>query len=1218
MDIPIIYKYFCFMNKFLLTAAAAAMTFTAAAASAPSWRPGAQKEAFPFAPKAKAELRHTTTAQAGLDIVKAKAAAKEGTVTSASLPASSDVGYIDGPKGETWFYTVENKSTIVDHGTWKQEDITGFIINVYNAEFNLVGTVEDDIEFKENETRVAQIDVASLLTQKFFNYDTNYELMVMISLNTVEYTNNTRTLVYGLESGKTVSETIGEIEGYYVDAVNTARDAWSEQYWITFTTEEETLTPTVGGIMNAGDYVFKTYKYAGYSGMGDPVLECRLPMITSAGQNYVPFISTVKYGRPYFATNRLKYSWFEDPFNYENENPTADNELQVDLYSTESSWGSNIVKFSSTAFPLATTAADRFFLYVGAFSYSDDLSFGRYTADNVPAFIITKEKMVGADAYTYFYDVYKGAAQGADAEGEHLLSLASEVDGGYFMADIPGFDPQVMFTRTTGSGYVFDFTSLITGEIEHSVPVAATGLSLTAATDRIPYGDGYLYVAAQTHGESQPNGDMHSFVAFFNPDGSLHHLHTLNLGQLVDYATIYTAPDAFDPYIFNLDSKQEYMAIVKRRNGVAATGNHEELVVVSEDPEAEPLFVYTPDDGLGTLATVYFANLATTPRMIVVTAKDNKYISTAYTLPVKLFDEGDGTEANPYVITTMGGLQQMRFMPSAHYVLGTDIDAAGTPVAFPEFDFSGSFDGLGHSISNLLLDGNSLFPAVARPASATEGSKAGTIANLNLVDPVFNAVKDAHGILVGQIRGGVIRNVHVYGAKVNTEVDAAGLVGGVYLGSVVEECSVNADIVGSEDSSLGGIALNTRTGGIIRACAFNGTIAGGQTLGGIVADFGHADDVLENCHVKASISGKNTIGGIAGSSAHGTIRFCHVEGDITASEAPRWGGGPKTGGIVGDLAAFPGDPSGEEEVEPNIAIEGCYVNLSSLTFTGEPSSSEEYPGQNDTMHRIVGSSAANGYPEYLGEDSDYNPIWGNPAAPEAGLKNNYAVNTLDVVNSDIADATGTTEGMSVDPYETGMGFFTELGWLYGFDAENPWSYTGDQLHPSLYFEGGLLVIDPEEATIKVDDEITLTVSCKGGSITEDDLGGFTMEMTDETVLETLEMGMVGEDIVLSFKAIKEGNVKLTVGLKGKTVESNITVKSAAGITDAVADGSAISFDGTVVTAPACDIDVYTTMGVRVLSARDSADLSRLGGGVFIVTARPVNGGAASTLKVHVK
>lgn len=133
MDIPIIYKYFCFMNKFLLTAAAAAITFTAAAASAPSWRPGAQKEAFPFAPKAKAELRHTTTAQAGLDIVKAKAAAKEGTVTSASLPASSDVGYIDGPKGETWFYTVENKSTIVDHGTWKQEDVTGFIISVYNA-----------------------------------------------------------------------------------------------------------------------------------------------------------------------------------------------------------------------------------------------------------------------------------------------------------------------------------------------------------------------------------------------------------------------------------------------------------------------------------------------------------------------------------------------------------------------------------------------------------------------------------------------------------------------------------------------------------------------------------------------------------------------------------------------------------------------------------------------------------------------------------------------------------------------------------------------------------------------------------------------------------------------------------------------------------------------------------------------------------------------------
>lgn len=1205
------------MNKFLLSAVAAVVSMTAVATPS-AWRPGAHTDAFPFAPKAKAEQRQISVAAPALERMKAASADGSVAVTSQSLPASSNTGYLDGPKNETWFYTVENKSTMVDHGAYTSEEISGFTITVYDAAFNEVGSISDDIELQGNETRVAQIEVASLLTQKFFNYDANYELMVMLSLNTSDYVNNTRTVVYQLKSGETVSESLLTLDGYYVDAVSSARDEWSENYWITFLTEEDPETAQIGNVINPGDYVFKTYKYAGYAGLGDPALVCRVPMITSAGENYIPFISQVKDGQPFFAVNRLKYCWFEDPFDYENETPTPDNELIVDIYSTPSAYSTTIEKYSTTSIPLTTTESNVFFLYLGAFSYSDDLVLDRYTDDGTPALIITKQTKTGADSYTYSFDVYKATAKGADGAGQELLNLASGVDGGVFLSDIPGFDPQVMFIRTGASSVNFEFTNLLTGEIESTVPYSGTGLTLTTSADRIPYGDSYLYVAAQTHGESQPNGDMYTFVAFFNQDGSLHHTHSLNLGQLIDYATVYVAPEAFDPYIFNLDDKQEYMVIVKRRNSSTGAGNHEELMVVSEDPEQAPLFVYAPTDELGTLSTVYFANLATAPRMIVVTQKDNKMINTAYNLPINLYDQGDGTEANPYVITTLGGLKQIKFMPSAHYVLGTDLDLAGSPLAVSNFDFTGSFDGCGHSISNLTLDGNSLFPSMMRPASASEESIAGTIANLNLIDPVFNAVKDEHGMLVGQMRGGAVRNVHVYGGKVIAEdVDAGGLVGGAYLGAVVENCSVNADITG-EDSSLGGVVFQTRTGARISACAFTGTISGGTTLGGIVADMGHADDVIENCHVKATITGKNTIGGIAGTAAHATIRFCHVEGDITATEGNSWGGGPRTGGIVGALSVFTGDMTGEETVEPNVAIEGCYVNLNSLSYTGEPAASEEYPGQNDTMHRIVGRSAGNTEPEYLGEDEDWNIIWGDPAAPEAGLKNNYAVNTLAVVNSEIADATGTTEGMSIDPYETGMGFFTELGWNYGFDAENPWSYTGNQLRPSLYFEGGILIVDPAEATIDLDETIDVTLTCKGGQITEEDLGGFTMDISDESVLEMTDMGFTGEAIFVTVKGIKEGNAKLTIGLNGKTAESAITVKKSSGISDAVADGAEISFDGTIVTAAGCAIDVYSTMGVHVLSADSRADLSRLGQGIYIVTARPADGGAASTLKVRVK
>lgn len=166
------------------------------------------------------------------------------------------------------------------------------------------------------------------------------------------------------------------------------------------------------------------------------------------------------------------------------------------------------------------------------------------------------------------------------------------------------------------------------------------------------------------------------------------------------------------------------------------------------------------------------------------------------------------------------------------------------------------------------------------------------------------------------------------------------------------------------------------------------------------------------------------------------------------------------------------------------------------------------------------------------------------------------------------------------------------------------------------------MIDPAETTIAIDEEININLTCKGGSISEDDLGGFLMEMTDETIVEVLDMGPLGtetiEGIYVTVKGVKAGTVKLSLGIKGKSADSFITVKDASGINDAVAEGSAISFDGTTVTAAGCAIDVYSTMGVHLLGATDSADLSRLGQGIYIVNARPADGSAPSTLKVRVK
>ncbi|MDE6544365.1 MAG: hypothetical protein K2K76_10430 [Muribaculaceae bacterium] len=1207
------------MKKIILLAAAATLSLSAVAAPAKPWRPGAPAEnAFRYAPKAKAEQKQTLTDAATLERVKAKHKAGAAQVEAYQLPASSQTGYLDSPTGESWFYTVEYDSEKIQHEYYTEEVINGYTITVYDAAFQKVGEIRDNIVLRDDEIRVAQVQVGAQVTKKFFNYDNNCELMVMVSCNTPMYVNTYRTYVYTLDSAKVTTENIGVIDGYYVDAINAATDSWSEKFWITFYNEDDTDTPMVGDVFNTGDMVLSTYKSAGYSGMEDPKLVYRIPLIAATGEDYVPMLSTVKDGVPYFAFNKLKYSWYEDPFDYTNENPTADNSLIIDIYSTPTSWSSELEKFSTTTVPLNTTLENRFFLYNGNFSYSDDFSFDRYTTGDVPAFIITKANLAGMDSYSYDFDVYKGAGRGEDAEAEHLLNIGTGTQGGIFMSDVAGFDPQVMFITNDGSNYVMVFTNTLTGEVEHSIKVISGGMGLTSETDRVSYGDSYLYVASQAYGEAQPNGDTYSYMAYFNPDGSLHHADQVNVGQLVDYAQIYTAAEALNPYIFNLDSKREYMALVKRRNSAEGYGNHEELMIVSEDPTADPVFTFVPTDETGELVTVYYANLGTdNPKLVIVTYADGKYINTSYNLPLQLFDEGDGTAENPFMITTVGGLEQLSSNPASHFALGCDIDAAGTVLNTRKFNFTGSLDGRGHSISNLSIKGCALIHNMENMDASND--KAGLVCDINFIDPVFDATQDESGLLIGEMRGGTVRNVHIYGGTISSEGDVAGLVGSAYLKSRIENCSVDATITGSENSVVGGLVMRTRTGSTISACAFTGSITGGSELGGIVANMDHADDVIENCHVNADITGKNTIGGIAGTSSHGAIRYCHVEGSLTATEAPRWGGGPKLGGIVGSLSAMAASESSEGDTEPVYAVDGCYVNLSSMKFTGS-AGTETYPGRNDSMHRIVGYSVANEEPEVIDYDDDWEPIYGDPMAPEAWIRNNYAVNTLEV-KSEVADAHDSTEGLSIDRYDTGMTFFSELGWKYGFDSENPWSYTGDQTCPALYFEGGLLVVDPAETTVDEDEEFTINLLCKGGKIAEDDLEGFILDMDDETVLEILDMGPVGteaiEGVYVTFYAAKAGKCNVTLGLKGKTAQALVTVKERSGITDAAADGSAISFDGTTVSAAGCTIDVYSTMGVHLLTGTDSASLAALGQGIYVVSARDA-AGKASTLKVRVK
>lgn len=1037
------------MRKFLLGAVLTLITLNASAA--PRGSRMQSDNCFPFMPKAKTALTKTTVRTGGSPL---KASASQ------TLPTSDESGYLNGPHDAVWFYTMEYTGETVDHGSYSEQLINGFILTVYNDKFEEVGKVEDTFELSGIQTKIAQFSIGPDVTQKFFNFDNNYEVMIGVAFNTSVYVNENYTYVYSI--GK--NDPIATFDGYYCSAINTATDAWSENFWITFMTEEETETPEVNGILNSADYCFRTYKKAGYSGMGDPVLETRFPAICLSGADAMPFLANSHEGVPYFAVSYLKYSWYEDPYDYNNENPTAGNSLIVDIYSPASAWASTVDKYCTTTFAMNTTAEDLYYLYFGNFGYDTDLDFA-VNGDGTPALYITRaHTQQGGDTFLYDYEVYNAADKGQTAEGVKKFTLAEGVNGGTFMNDISGFAPQVMFISTgVGGYYAFSFVDITTGKLEYEldpyVDPSNTNVSLTVNTNRIPWNGRYVYYAPQNNGVSDESGNVKTSVIFVDPEtASIVKTDELNLGTGVEYAQVYSGADTFDPFIFNLDDSREYMALVKRR-AADGVGTVEELMVISADPGKGAILSVGPDEAKGTLANVYFANLnGEKPKLVVVYQNTGNWKTTldTYDLPLTGFEKGDGSVNNPYEISTAGGLKHISANPAAHYAVVKDFDAEGYTLSQQNFDFKGSLDGRDHVISNLNIDGYSIIPSMTRDTEAADDTPDARLVNLNFVNPVFTTTKDDQGLLLGRMSGGLVENIHVYDGKITAAEGVGGLVGQGCLYGKIQGCSFQGDIDGG-DGSVGGIVINTMTSASVRACAFSGDITGAQFVGGIIGStYGNAG-VTADCHVNANIKGKNTIGGIVGNSARAVIRNCHVQGTLEATEAGRWGGGPKLGGITGQLDRDFGSESGEgenegDDTETEAVIHGCYVNLSAMTYSGS-ATEENYAGQNDTMHRIVGWSSVNDYPEETGYDEVKDePIYGDPAPAETALADNYAVATLSAGSASVEMSKTSTEGASVKADETGIDFFTALGWLYGEDIDNPWNPAGDPKCPILYFE----------------------------------------------------------------------------------------------------------------------------------------------------------------------
>jgi hypothetical protein len=238
-------------------------------------------------------------------------------------------------------------------------------------------------------------------------------------------------------------------------------------------------------------------------------------------------------------------------------------------------------------------------------------------------------------------------------------------------------------------------------------------------------------------------------------------------------------------------------------------------------------------------------------------AWDSDFSGNADAFDSLVVGDGDGT---PYRIEHVYDLQSMRYNLSANYTLANDINASSTdewynvsgdpkgfdPIGGSGGVFTGTFDGDGHTISDLYIDRGSNYVG-----------------------------------LFGAVGGGKVENVGVENVDINGSTYVGGLVGG--NNAAVTESYATGDVDGS--NFVGGL-VGENLDDVTESYA-TGDVNGTRNVGGLVGE--NEGDVTES-YATGDVKGDDDYaGGLVGLN-YGNVTKSYATGDVD---------GDVVGGLVG-------------------------------------------------------------------------------------------------------------------------------------------------------------------------------------------------------------------------------------------------------------------------------------------------------------------------------
>lgn len=282
-----------------------------------------------------------------------------------------------------------------------------------------------------------------------------------------------------------------------------------------------------------------------------------------------------------------------------------------------------------------------------------------------------------------------------------------------------------------------------------------------------------------------------------------------------------------------------------------------------------------------------------------------------------VFAGGDGSESNPYIISTAEQLNEVRNHLDAYYIQVSDIDLSDykgwVPIGSAEVPFTGGYDGGTHVINMLTLNGDS----ISAHADLNQSNCRGV--------GLFGFIEDSSisNISIANFCA-FVTSTHSY------ESIALGPIAGKADDSTIQNCSVKGIIMDSAVpyfcfQTIGGIVgCAYGSEGLIKDCvsevSFNGAFRPSGSplsyswlkydIGGIAGEASRVDSCINkgiiSCDINADCEGftnRYRLGGITGVCERPTIINCDNYGDVKASFNSMTDSLAYVGGITGQIDA---------------------------------------------------------------------------------------------------------------------------------------------------------------------------------------------------------------------------------------------------------------------------------------------------------------------------